>query len=63
MSHSTTRLDELRKLYPDLKVYEYVETGAVKLLDLPNTPFWWALFASELDAREAYHCAFIRGWL
>ena len=59
--HATGRLDELRKLYPDLKVYEYVDTGAVKLMDQKNTPFWWALFASEQDALEAYHCFFIRG--
>ncbi len=49
------RLKELRRIYYDLKIHTN-DTGTVKILDQVNSPFWWALFESELQALEAFHC-------
>lgn len=59
MNHATdvsNRIQELRALRPKLLVYESEDYPMLvfKILDKPNTPFWWAVFLSELDAREAW---------
>ena len=55
-SDTLGRLAELRKKRPLLLVAQSdeVEGASFRILDKPNTPFWWAWFGSELEAREAF---------
>lgn len=59
MNHATDpapdRLENLRQSRPLLKIDCFSDpVPCYKVLDKPETPFWYAVFQTELHAREAW---------